>query len=90
MGERWLFGRRLREAAKAWRTYREVAQLSDERPPVLFEAGFSMGVAAAQEALVRKSLEIEADFLDDIGEHDEAKAVRARIPLCAEELEAGK
>jgi hypothetical protein len=32
-----------------------------------------------QHELVAQSLALEADFLDDLGEHDEASAVRARI-----------
>jgi hypothetical protein len=85
MTERWIFSKRFREAAKAWREYRAVAQVPDEQAPTLFQAGFSMGVTAAQRgALAGDMLLLEADFLDDLGEHDEAAAVRARIPLLTE------
>lgn len=79
MSERWLFSRRLREAAKAWAAYRSVAKIDTGEAPTLFQAGFTMGVKAAHEELVAQSLALEADFLDDLGEHDEAKAVRARV-----------
>ena len=60
---------------------------------VEFEAGFSMGVAAAQrevavsgnEELVRRALDLEAAYLEDLGEHAEAQRVRARIPRSAGE-----
>ncbi len=29
--------------------------------------------------IVRRALDLQADFLDDLGEHDEAESVRARI-----------
>jgi hypothetical protein len=91
MSERWLFSRRLREAAKAWREYRDVAQIPDEQAPTLFQAGFSMGVTAAQrDDLAHDMLRLEADFLDDLGEHDEAAAVRARIPLLTDNKEASQ
>jgi formate-dependent nitrite reductase cytochrome c552 subunit len=76
---RWLFSRRMRAAAEAWSSYRVVAQIRETTPPTLFAAGFSMGVKAAHGDLVAQSLTLEADFLDDLGEHDEAKAVRARV-----------
>jgi hypothetical protein len=76
---RWLFSRRLRAASEAWSSYRVVAQIRETTPPTLFAAGFSMGVKAVHGELVAQSLALEADFLDDLGEHDEAKAVRARV-----------
>ena len=44
--KRWLFSRRMREAEKAWAIYRSPS--STDPMPVLFHAGFSMGVVAAQ------------------------------------------
>jgi hypothetical protein len=41
---RWLYSRRMREAEKAWEIYRGVG--SQEKMPVLFHAGFSMGASA--------------------------------------------
>jgi hypothetical protein len=49
---KWLFGHRRREAQAAWRRYVENGAAGPDADPdtmpVLFEAGFHMGVGAAQ------------------------------------------
>ncbi|WP_341998561.1 hypothetical protein MRBLWH7_000336 [Microbacterium sp. LWH7-1.2] len=42
----------------------------------------------SREDLIREALELEAEFLDDLGETDEAAKVRARIPRTDAELKA--
>lgn len=46
--EYWPFARRMVEARRAWKRYRVMIGHADEEVPVLFDAGFTMGVAAAQ------------------------------------------